>query len=81
MDPGTQNTKASSIWPASARDWSVETPTVAKLAAEVESDYQEGVARGIAHTPTALVNGQPFIETFTYEEISKAIDSELATAK
>ena len=52
-----------------------------RLAALVEKDFQEGVARGIAHTPTALVNGQPFIETFTVEEISKAIDSELAAAK
>lgn len=53
-------------------------PRVATL---VEKDFQEGVARGIAHTPTALVNGQPFIETFTFEQISKAIDSELANAK
>ena len=53
----------------------------ARLAALIEKDFQEGVARGIAHTPTALVNGQPFIETFTVEEISKAIDSELAAAK
>ncbi len=53
----------------------------AKLAAGVESDYQEGVARGIAHTPTVLVNGQPFIENFTFEEVAKAIDSELAAGK
>jgi protein-disulfide isomerase len=53
----------------------------ARLAGLVEKDFQEGVARGIAHTPTALVNGQPFIETFTVEEISKAIDGELAAAK
>jgi len=43
----------------------------------VESDYQDGVARGIAHTPTALVNGEPFIETFTFEQISGAIEREL----
>jgi protein-disulfide isomerase len=53
----------------------------ARLAALVEKDFQEGVARGIAHTPTALVNGQPFIETIPFEDISKAIDSELAAAK
>jgi protein-disulfide isomerase len=52
-----------------------------RLADLVESDYQEGVARGIAKTPTALVNGQPFIEHFTFEEISKTIESELAAAK
>ena len=51
------------------------------LQAQVEEDFQEGVARGIAHTPTALVNGHPFIETFTFEEISQAIDAELAAAK
>ena len=51
------------------------------LAEAVESDYREGVARGIAKTPTALVNGQPFIETFTFEEISKTLDSELAATR
>jgi len=49
----------------------------ARLGALVEKDFQDGVARGVSHTPTALVNGQPFVETFTVEEISKAIDSEL----
>jgi protein-disulfide isomerase len=49
----------------------------ADLAAAVEKDYQDGVARGVAKTPTALVNGVPFIETFTFEEISKAIDEAL----
>jgi protein-disulfide isomerase len=49
-----------------------------ELAAEVDRDYQDGVARGIAHTPTALVNGEPFVETFTYEEISAAIEKALA---
>jgi protein-disulfide isomerase len=51
------------------------------LAAQVERDYQDGVARGIAKTPTVLVNGRPFIETFPYEAIAKAIDEELAAAK
>jgi protein-disulfide isomerase len=43
----------------------------------VEKDYQDGVARGVSKTPTVFVNGQPFVETFTFEEISKAIDTEL----
>jgi protein-disulfide isomerase len=47
------------------------------LQALVEKDFQEGVARGIARTPTALVNGEPFIETFTAEEISKGIETAL----
>jgi protein-disulfide isomerase len=51
-----------------------------RLAALVEADFQEGIARGIARTPTALVNGHPFIESFSVEEISKTIDAELAAA-
>jgi protein-disulfide isomerase len=53
----------------------------AALAALVEKDFQEGVARGIARTPTVLVNGKPFIETFTFEEISRGIDQALAQAQ
>ena len=53
----------------------------ARLAGLVEEDYQEGVARGIAHTPTVLVNGRPFVETFEVEDVAKAIDAELAAAK
>ncbi len=49
----------------------------AALQAAVEADFQDGVARGIARTPTALVNGEPFIETFTVEEISKGIEAAL----
>lgn len=48
-----------------------------KLEALVQKDFEDGVARGIAHTPTALVNGAPYIETFTVEEISKGIDAAL----
>ena len=49
-----------------------------RFAAAVEKDYQEGVARGVTHTPTAFVNGAAFVETFTFEEISKAIDAALS---
>lgn len=49
-------------------------PELGKL---VEDDYQEGVARGVARTPTVFVNGEPFIETFTVEEISGGIDAAL----
>lgn len=51
------------------------------LAAEVQSDFEDGVARGIAHTPTILVNGHPFVEKFPFEEVAKTIDAELAAAK
>jgi len=43
------------------------------LAALVERDFQEGVARGVARTPTVFVNGKPFVETFPAEEIAAAI--------
>lgn len=49
----------------------------AKLAAEVEADYQDGVARGVAHTPTVLVDGEPFIESFPVEDVAKSIERAL----
>jgi protein-disulfide isomerase len=49
-----------------------------QLGALVESDSQDGIARGIARTPTALVNGTPFIESFSFEDIAKSIEAELA---
>jgi protein-disulfide isomerase len=49
----------------------------AALAGFVQKDYEEGVARGIAHTPTALVNGAPFIETIPFEAIAAGIDAAL----
>jgi len=54
------------------------SPEYAKL---VDKDFQDGVSRGVAHTPTVFVNGVPFVETFTFEEISKGIDAALAQAK
>ena len=53
----------------------------AALGAMVEKDFQEGVGRGVVKTPTAFVNGRPFIETFTFEEISAGIDQALAENK
>ena len=50
-----------------------------RLAKIVEDEFQEGVARGVARTPTVFVNGEPFIENFTFEQISKSIDAALAT--
>jgi protein-disulfide isomerase len=51
-----------------------------RLAARVEADYQDGIARGVSKTPTVFVNGRPFIERFAFEEISKGIDEALAEA-
>ena len=50
-------------------------PEFAKI---VDEEFKEGVARGIARTPTVFVNGEPFVETFTFEDISKSIDAALA---
>ena len=47
----------------------------------VEADYQDGVQRGVVHTPTVFVNGRAYIETFTFEEISKGIDEALAQGR
>ena len=52
-----------------------------KLAALIEKDYPEGLARRIDRTPGIRVNGRPFIETFAFEEVAKATDAELATSK
>ena len=49
-----------------------------KLAAAVERDFEDGVARGVIHTPTVLVNGRAFIEHVSFEEISAALDEALA---
>lgn len=53
----------------------------ARYAQLVERDYQDGVSRGVVHTPTVFVNGRAFVETFTLEEISKGIDEALAQAR
>jgi protein-disulfide isomerase len=50
----------------------------ARLAALVERDFQDGVARGVVHTPTVFVNGSAFIEHFSFEEVSQALDDALA---
>jgi protein-disulfide isomerase len=47
------------------------------LAALVERDVAEGVARGVVNTPTVFVNGRPFIERFSFEELAAAIDQAL----
>lgn len=48
-----------------------------QLAALVERDFQDGVARGVAKTPTVFVGGKPFIEHFAFEDISQSIEDEL----
>lgn len=52
-----------------------------KLNALVEADFEDGVARGIAHTPTVLVDGEPFIESFPAADVVKSIEKALAASK
>ena len=49
-----------------------------RLAALVERDFQDGVARGVAKTPTVFVSGKPFIEHFSLEDISQSIEDALS---
>lgn len=49
-----------------------------RLAGLVERDFQDGVARGVAKTPTVFVSGKPFIEHFSFEDISQSIEDALA---
>jgi protein-disulfide isomerase len=48
-----------------------------KLAEAVENDFQDGIARGVSRTPTIFVDGAPFIEPSTPDEIAKAIEKAL----
>lgn len=48
------------------------------LASLVDRDFQDGVARGVVHTPTVFVNGRAFIEHVSFEEISGALDDALS---
>jgi len=43
----------------------------------VEKDLRDGLARGVGKTPTVFVDGEPFVETFTVEEISAALEKAL----
>ena len=44
------------------------------LAAAVDKEFREAVARGIGKTPTVLVDGEPFIESFTFQEIAASLE-------
>jgi protein-disulfide isomerase len=69
-----QFARANGVDPAAA----VAALNDARLAALVERDFQDGVARGVVHTPTVFVNGRAFIESISFEDISEALDDALA---
>lgn len=51
------------------------------LKAKVDAHIAEGLARGVAKTPTVFVNNTVFIEVFTLDEITACIDRALAETK
>lgn len=61
-------------------DRAVNALSDAALAVKVEADHREGIARGVVLTPTVFVRNKAFIETFSFEEISRAIESALEFA-
>jgi protein-disulfide isomerase len=63
--------------PAEAQDGLLKQ----EFADRVDRDYREGETRGVTKTPTVIVNGIPFVEKFTFEELSKALDEALAGAR
>jgi len=69
-----QFARANGVDPAAA----VAALDDARLASLVERDFQDGVARGIIHTPTVFVNGKTFVEHVDFDEISEALDDALA---
>ncbi len=83
IKPDNFTAKVAAFAKSNGADPSKATAALAdpKLDAAVEKDIQDGVARGVSKTPTVFVNGQPFIETFTVQEISKAIEDALKQAR
>ena len=59
----------------------VEALNQPALAAMVDRDLADGVARGVSKTPTVFVDGEPFVETFTVEAISQGIETAITTYK
>ena len=53
----------------------------AALALAVDADHQEGLKRGVSKTPTLYVDGHAFIEHFTAEEVSEALEESLNPEK
>jgi protein-disulfide isomerase len=59
----------------------VEAMTDAALQKLVDDDFAEGLARGVTRTPTVFVDGEPFVETFAFDEIAKSIEAALAATE
>ena len=63
---------------AKAHDLDVEKMMAAMkdatIAAAVDKEFREAVARGVGKTPTVLVDGEPFIESFSFKDIAASLD-------
>ena len=63
---------------ARARELDIEKMMAAMkdpaIAAAVDKEFREAVARGVGKTPTVLVDGEPFIESFTFKDIAASLD-------
>jgi protein-disulfide isomerase len=46
--------------------------------AVVEASFRDGIARGVARTPTVLVGDVPFVESFAIDAVAAAIEEALA---
>lgn len=53
----------------------------ASLQAAVEEDYQEGLAKGVAKTPTVYVGEKGLIEKFSLADLAGVIESALKVAR
>ena len=42
--------------------------------AGADKEFREAVARGVGKTPTVLVDGEPFIESFSFKDIAASLD-------
>ncbi|HYP06720.1 MAG TPA: thioredoxin domain-containing protein [Bryobacteraceae bacterium] len=47
------------------------------FAAQVDTSYQEGRARGIERTPTLVIHDDIFIETFSFPEVAASLEKAL----
>jgi len=55
----------------------IDSLTNPQLNAQVDQDYQSGVAKGLSHSPTVVAGGQKLTDTILYEDLAKALDIEL----
>jgi protein-disulfide isomerase len=55
----------------------VAAMTDTNLGAEVDSDMQAGMARGIKTVPTVIVAGKTFSETIVYDNLAQVLDQAL----